>query len=91
MSRVLASVFNDRTWCRYNNLYDGGLYYAELSGLLGNIPFGHSLRITYNGGTVTATKGDDGKGGQRNPAIYLHINWANALGFHNGLDYVTIG
>ena len=29
MSRVLASVFNDKIGNRDNNLYDGGLYYAE--------------------------------------------------------------
>ena len=29
--RVLASVFPDKTGCRKNDLYDGGLYYAELS------------------------------------------------------------
>ena len=92
MSRVLASVFNDRVGNRDNNLYDGGLYYAELSGRLGNLPNGHPLRISYNGRTVTAYKGDVGKGGPRNPAIDLHINLANALGFpSNGLDYVTIG
>ena len=92
MSRVLASVFNDKIGNRDNNLYDGGLYYAELSGRLGNLPNGHALRISYNGRTVTAYKGDVGKGGPRNPAIDLHINLAKALGFpSNGLDYVTIG
>jgi hypothetical protein len=34
MSRVLASVFTDSTGCRDNDLYDGGYYYAELSGRL---------------------------------------------------------
>ena len=92
MSRkVKASYFSDKIGAYDNNLFDGGLYYAELSGRLGNLPFGHPLRITYNGRTVTATKGDVGRGGPRNPAIDLHINLANALGFHNGLDYVTIG
>ena len=81
MSRVLASVFNDSIGCRDNNLNDGGYYY---------LPFGHQLNITYNGRTVTAYKGDVGKGGRNNPAIDLHINLARALGFPNGLDYVTI-
>ena len=91
MSRVLASVFDDSTGCRDNNLYDGGYYYAELSNRLGNLPFGHSLRISYNGRSVTATKGDVGRGGPNNPAIDLHINLARALGFpSDGLDYVTI-
>ena len=28
---VLASYFGNKIWCRNNNLYDGGFYYAELS------------------------------------------------------------
>jgi hypothetical protein len=92
MSTVLASVFYDKIGNHDNNLYDGGYYYAELSGRLGNLPNNHPLRITYNGKTVTAYKGDVGRGGPRNPAIDLHIKLANALGFpSNGLDYVTIG
>lgn len=92
MSKVLASVFNHRTGKYVQNLYDGKLYYAELSGRLGNLPKLHPLRITYNGKTVTAYKGDIGSGGPRNPAIDLHTNLVNALGFpSNGLDYVTIG
>ncbi len=91
MSTVLASVFNDSIGNHDNNLYDGNYYYAELSGRLGNLPNGHPLRITYNGRTVTAYKGDVGRGGPRNPSIDLHINLAKALGFpSNGLDYVTI-
>ena len=90
MSRVLASVFNDSIGCRDNNLNDGGYYYAELSNRLGNLPFGHQLKITYNGRSVTASKGDVGKGGKNNLSIELHINLARALGFPNGLDYVTI-
>ena len=31
MTRVLASWFDDKIGCRDNNLYDGGMYYAELS------------------------------------------------------------
>ena len=95
---VLASVFNDRTGCRNNNLYDGGLYYAELSNnpsakdfsALGHLPFGHRLKITYRGKSVIATKADVGAGGRNHPKIDLHINLANALGFNNGLDYVQI-
>ena len=89
MSTVLASVFRDSV-CDRNNFYDGRLYYAELSGRLGNLPYGHPLRISYKGRTVTAYKGDVGRGGPRNPAIDLHINLAKALGFPYGLDYVTI-
>ena len=96
--RVLASMFNDRTGCRDNNLYDGGLYYAELSinpaqkdfKALGGLQFGQKLRITYNGKSVIASKGDVGAGGPNHPKIDLHINLANALGFYNGLDYVQI-
>ena len=97
-TRILASVFNDRTGCRSNNLYDGGMYYAELSNnpsqrdykALGGLPFGHKLRITYNWKSVIASKGDVGAGGRNHPKIDLHINLARALGFNNGLDYVTI-
>ena len=96
--RVLASMFKDKTGCRNNNLYDGGLYYAELSinpaqkdfRALGGLPFGQKLRITYNGKSVIASKGDVGAGGPNHPKIDLHINLANALGFYNGLDYVQI-
>jgi hypothetical protein len=91
MPRVLASVFDDSIGCRDNDLYDGGYYYAELSNRLGKLPFGHQLTITYNGRTITASKGDVGKGGRNNPSIDLHINLARALGFpEDGLDYVTI-
>ena len=96
--KVLASMFKDRTGCKNNNLYDGGLYYAELSinpdqkdfRALGGLPFGQKLRITYNGRSVIASKGDVGAGGPNHPKIDLHINLANALGFYNGLDYVQI-
>ena len=91
MTRVLASVFSHRIGNHDNNLYDGGYYYAELSGRLGNLKDDYPLRISYNGRTVTAYKGDIGDGGPRKPAIDLHIKLANALGFpSNGLDYVTI-
>ena len=93
--RVLASMFKDRTGCRNNNLYDGGLYYAELSinpaqkdfRALGSLPFGQKLRITYNDKSVIASKGDVDAGGPNHPKIDLHINLANVLGFYNGLDY----
>ena len=95
---VLASVFSDNVGCRGNNLYDGGLYYAELSinpaqkdfKALGGLSFGQKLRITYHGKTVIASKGDVGAGGRNHPKIDLHVNLANALGFNNGLDYVQI-
>ena len=95
---VLASVFNDKMGCRDNNLYDGGYYYAELSidytkkdfKALGGLPFGQKLKITYNGKSVIASKGDVGAGGRNHPKIDLHINLANALEFKNGLDYVQI-
>ena len=96
--KVLASMFKDKTGCKNNNLYDGGLYYAELSinpaqkdfRVLGGLPFGQKLRITYKGRSVIASKGDVGSGGPYHPKIGLHINLANALGFYNGLDYVQI-
>ena len=97
---VLASYFNDKTGCRDNNLYDGGMYYAELSNnparkdfsALGHLKFGHKLKITYKGKSVIASKGDVGAGGPNHPKIDLHINLANELGFdkNKGLDYVEI-
>ena len=96
--KVLASVFSDRIGSRNNNLYDGGMYYAELSNnpakkdfkALGGLKNGHKLKITYNGVSVIASKGDVGAGGPNLPKIDLHINLAKALGFTKGLDYVTI-
>ncbi len=91
MTKVLASVFSDKEGKYVENLYNGTLYYAELSGRLGNLPKLHPLKITYNGTTVTAYKGDIWSGGPNNPAIDLHTNLVNALGFpSDGLDYVTI-
>ena len=99
---VKASVFSDKTGSYGNNLYDGGLYYAELStnpfaGLknldfaaLGKLPKYYKLKITYKGKSVIATKGDVGAGGPNYPQIDLHTNLAKALGFPYGLDYVTI-
>ena len=99
MTRVLASWFDDKIGCRDNNLYDGGYYYAELSkdytkndfSALGGLPFGTKLRITYNGRSVIASKGDVGSGGPNHPKIDLHITLAKALRFdlNKGLDYVT--
>ena len=98
--RVLASWFSDKIGYRDNNLYDGGLYYAELSvdykkkdfKALGNLPYRQKLKITYNGKTCIATKADVGSGGPQHPKIDLHVNLANALNFdkNKGLDYVTI-
>ena len=98
VKNVLASVFSDKIGCRDNNLYDGGYYYIELSEdytkkdfkALRGLPFGQKLRITYNGKTVIASKGDVGTGGYNHPKIDFHINLANALGFNKGLDYVQI-
>ena len=95
---VLASYFSDKIGCKDNDLYDGGLYYAELSldpakkdfRALGGLPFGQKLKITYKGKSVIATKGDVGAGGPRLPKIDIHANLAKALGFPNSLDYVQI-
>ena len=95
---VLASYFSDKTGCKDNDLYDGGLYYAELSldpakkdfRALGGLPFGQKLKITYKGKSVIATKGDVGAGGPHHPKIDIHENLAKALGFEYGLDYVQI-
>ena len=95
---VLASVFSDRRGCYDNNLYDGGMYYAELSvnykkkdfSSLGKLKKGHKLRITYKGKSVIATKADVGAGGPHSPKIDLHINLAKALGFPYGLANVVI-
>lgn len=97
--RVLATYFTDSIGNRDNNLYDGGYYYAELSNdyrkkdfkALGGLPFGHKLRITYNGKSVIASKGDVGAGGPNNPKIDLHKTLSDYLGFtKKGLDYVYI-
>ena len=98
--RVLASWFSDRTGYKGNNLYDGGLYYAELSkdykrkdfSALGQLPYKAKLKITYNGKSCYAYKGDVGAGGPQHPVIDLHVNLAKRLGFNRrkGVDYVTI-
>ena len=96
--KVLASYFDDKIGCRDNDLYDGGYYYAELkinpnqerSTSLGGLKFGKKLRITYNGKSVIATKGDVGVGGPNHPKINIHAYLAKELGFPNGLDEVLI-
>ena len=103
MSRglVLATYFKDRIGCQDNDLYDGGYYYAELSNdpyskpldfsALGHLRFGHKLKITYKGKTLTASKGDVGAGGPSHPKIDLHYTLAKALNFISaGKDYVYI-
>ena len=95
---VLASYFSDKIGCKDNDLYDGGLYYAELSldpakkdfKALGGLPFGQKLKITYKGKSVIASKGDVGAGGPHHPKIDIHENLAKVLGFEYGLDYVEI-
>jgi hypothetical protein len=103
--QVWASEFSDSTGCYDNNLNDGGYYYAELStnpnakakdldyAALGKLKKNHKLKITYNGKTEYATKGDVGRGhldpGNKLRQIDLHKTLADKLGF-SGLDYVTI-
>jgi len=94
---VVASCFEGAIGNRGNNLNDGGYYYAELSTnyqanppdykALGGLPNGYSLRITYNGISIVATKGDVGGGGPSHPKIDIHITAAKALGFDNCLDF----
>ncbi len=108
MTKVLASEFSDSTGCYDNNLNDGGYYYAELStnpddpkkkwdySALGNLGKFHKLKITYNGKSIIAKKGDKGRGKKEKSGTFagelrridLHSTLARALGF-NGLDYVT--
>ena len=100
MTKVLASVFNDKKGMANNNLYDGGLYYAELSKdykkkdfkALGGLKFGQKLKITYKNKSCIAKKADVGAGGPRHPKIDLHETLARKLGFPfpDGLDYVII-
>lgn len=104
MTEVWASEFSDDEGCYDNDLYDGDYYYAELStnprakkkdldySALGRLGKFHPLKISYNGESVIAYKGDKGRGGIDNGKlrrIDLHTNLARRLGF-NGLDYVTI-
>ena len=99
--KVLASYFDDEIGYKDNNLYDGNMWYAELSknpfrkpydfSALGKLPYKHKLKITYKGKSVIAMKSDIGAGGPSYPKIDLHYNLAKKLGFLNaGLDYVTI-
>ncbi len=104
MTEVWASEFSDSEGCYDNDLYDGDYYYAELStnpgankknldySALGGLGKYHKLRISYNGESVIAYKGDKGRGGIDNGKlrrIDLHKTLARRLGF-SGLDYVTI-
>jgi len=101
---VLASCFVGAIGNRDNNLNDGGNYYAELSTnylarpldfrALGGLPHRYRLRISCNGKSILATKGDVGAGGPRKPKIDIHLTAARALGFNNcdsfGIRTVTI-
>ena len=95
---VLASYFDDKIGYRDNDLYDGGLYYAELKinpnkkdfSSLGGLPYRKKLRITYKGKSAIAYKGDVGIGGPSHPKINIHANLAKELGFPKGVDYVEI-
>lgn len=104
MTEVWASEFSDSKGCYNNDLYDGDYYYAELStnpkdkkkdlkyDALGGLKKYHKLKITYNGISEYAYKGDVGRGGIDNGKlrrIDLHKTLAEKLRF-NGLDYVTI-
>ncbi len=51
----------------------------------------YPLKITYNGKSAYAKKGNVGAGGPNHPKIDLHINLAKRIGFADvGLDFVTI-
>ena len=80
---VLASWFDDKIGYKNNNLYDGGLYYAELSkdykkkdfSALGNLPYRQKLKITYKGKSCIATKADVGAGGPHHPNYFNYLNF----------------
>ncbi|CAD8118850.1 unnamed protein product [Paramecium sonneborni] len=84
---VLASCFTDKIGYRDNDLY-AGIYYAELSkdykakdfSALGNLAYKYKLRITYNGKSVIAEKGDVGTDGPSHPKLDIHIKALQALG-----------
>jgi len=78
---VWATCFADSVGNRDNNLYDGGLYYAELgnSHALGSLSNGHQLRITSRGRSIVASKGDSGSA--QKSKIDLHLNAVKALGY----------
>jgi hypothetical protein len=78
--KSISISFYDKIGNRDNNLYDGGLYYAELSNdpkkkdfkALGGLKNGQKLKITYNRISVIASKGDVVAGGQNFPKIDFH-------------------
>ena len=78
--KSISISFYDKIGNRDNNLYDGGLYYAELSNdpkkkdfkALGGLKNGKKLKITYNRISVIASKGDVGVGGPNLPKIDFH-------------------
>lgn len=97
---VGASVFDDSTGYHGDSL-NSVMAYAELGGTdegsahnLGGLPYKHALKITYKGKSVVAKKYDIGLGGGpvkgHRRDIDLHRKVADAIGFHDGLDLVTI-
>ena len=97
--KVLATYFTDSIGYKEDNLDDGNYWYSELSNnpsaldysALGDLPYKYPLKITYNGKSAYAKKGNVGAGGPNHPKIDLHINLAKRIGFANvGLDFVTI-
>ena len=95
--KSVSISFYDKIGNSDNNLYDGGLYYAEQSKdpkkkdfkALGGLKNAPKLKITYNEISVIASKGDVGAGGPNLPKIDLHEILPKGLGFDKGLDYVT--
>ncbi|CAD8057076.1 unnamed protein product [Paramecium sonneborni] len=93
---VLASCFTDKIGYKDNDLY-AGIYYAELSkdykakdfSALGNLPYKYKLRITYNGKSIIAEKGDVGAGGPSHPKIDIHVKALQALGLTNCNNFLT--
>ena len=73
MTKVRATIFYDKIGYKGDKLYDG-YYYAELStnpeadkkdldyAALGKHPYKYKIKITYNGNSVIAYKGDVGRG-----------------------------
>ena len=93
MTKVRATIFYDKIGYKGDKLYDG-YYYAELStnpeadkkdldyAALGKHPYKYKIKITYNGNSVIAYKGDVGRGDVKyRPQIDLHTKVAEALGF----------
>ncbi|CAD8144815.1 unnamed protein product [Paramecium octaurelia] len=93
---VLASCFTDKIGYRDNDLY-AGIYYAELSkdykvkdfSALGNLAYKYKLKITYNGKSIIAEKGDVGAGGPSHPKLDIHIKALQALGVTNCNNFLT--